>query len=224
MDLQYSEPIVHKPKAKHTATILILHGLGDTGHGWSDLALEYRQQLPHVKWIFPNAPTRKITVNMGLKMPGWYDIVSFDKINGMEDEQGIKESSRYIQSLIAEEVKAGIPAKRVLVCGFSQGGVMALMALREPVEVGGILGLSSYLPLHMAPTIVAPENKDTKVLMCHGTADPVVKYEYGQISVEKLKAAGAKVDFKSYPGIGHSVCPEEMFEVAAFWMTCVGTA
>lgn len=82
---------------------------------------------------------------------------------------------RYIQSLIADEVKAGIPAKRVIVCGFSQGGVMALMSLREPVEVGGVLALSSYLPLASAPTVVAPENKDTKVLMCHGTADPVVR-------------------------------------------------
>ena len=128
---------------------------------------------------------------------------------------------RYVQSLIADEVDSGIPAERIVVSGFSQGGAVALLALREPVKLAGVLGLSCYLPLANAPLIVSPENKATPVLMCHGTADPVVMFQYGELSSQKLRGAGANLEFEQYSGLQHAVHPQELEKVASFWQRCL---
>lgn len=156
-------------------------------------------------------------------MPGWYDIMTLDKIAFVEDEQGLQESSRYMQNLIAAEVAAGIPAERVLIAGFSQGGALSLLSLRASVKLAGVVGLSCYLPLASAGSIVSPENKSTPLLMCHGTADPVVRYEFGKLSYDKLQAAGANVSFEPIDGMGHTVYPAELQRVTAFLKECLPT-
>ena len=126
----------------------MLHGLGDSGHGWSDLGNQLSRLHPHVKWIFPSAASIPITVNGGMKMPGWYDIVSLDKIQAKQDKNGMLASSVEIGNLIKEQTNFGIQPSRVVLAGFSQGGAMSLLTgLTFNSKLAGIVCLSGYLPL-----------------------------------------------------------------------------
>lgn len=213
---QYPKPLYFPSKTKHTATVIILHGLGDTANGWADFAPMLQMQLPHVKFVFPTAPTRPITLNGGMKMTGWFDILSLDKIKMKEDQAGLEDAQRNLESLIEAEISQGIASKRVLIAGFSQGGAVSMLMLRSRMQVAAVLGMSTWLPLaHEAP-IVSAENQDTPVLMCHGNQDGVVKYAYGQESYKRLKAAGSPIDFKTYQGLGHGVDPKEVQDITAF--------
>jgi lysophospholipase-2 len=123
---------------------------------------------------------------------------------------------RYIEGLIEQEVASGIPTSKVLVAGFSQGGAVSLLMLRSQHQLAGVIGLSTYLPLREEPPIISEANKQTPVLMCHGDTDQVVAYNYGKQSYEKLQEAGCAVQFKTYPGMGHSACPQELEELKKF--------
>ncbi|OAQ81021.1 phospholipase/carboxylesterase [Purpureocillium lilacinum] len=221
-------PLIFPAKGRHTATVIFAHGLGDSGAGWADAVERWRQRqnLSEVKFILPNAPVIPITVNNGYPMPGWFDITSLGaaitsieaKLN--EDTAGILESRKYLHSLIQDEVAAGIPSERVILGGFSQGGAMSIFAgLTAPFKIAGIVGMSSWLLLHQTFKQHVPEddvNKGTPVLMAHGDRDQMVRYPLAQGSERLLKAMGYDVTLKTYSGMEHSACLEELDEVEAF--------
>jgi predicted esterase len=142
-------PVITVPSvAKHTATVIFLHGLGDSGAGWSDVGKMFNRTHPHIKWIFPHAPAIKITVNGGMKMPGWYDIVSLDRIEAKQDKLGLSNSRDQINELLEHEISLGIPSSKIVLGGFSQGAAMSLLTgLSCQWKLGGIVALSGYLPL-----------------------------------------------------------------------------
>ncbi|KAI9709907.1 MAG: hypothetical protein M1820_002984 [Bogoriella megaspora] len=157
---------------------------------------------------------------MGMRMPGWYDIVSFDEINRREDEAGILRSRDTIHGLISAEIAKGIPSDRIILGGFSQGGAMALFSgVTCPQKLGGIFGLSSYLLLQGKIRDMVPAenpNKETPIFMGHGDADPVVRYDWGKRTAEKLKEWGWNVDLKTYPNLPHSADPKEIDDLEAY--------
>ncbi|KAG1668166.1 hypothetical protein FOA52_005158 [Chlamydomonas sp. UWO 241] len=218
MALTYGKLVVIGPTAggTPTGTFIMLHGLGDTGDGWSDVAGQFSAALPTVKFMFPTAPHRKITLNMGMRMNGWYDIKSLEDIDQSEDEAGLMESKRYVEELLAAEVAAGVPSAKIVVGGFSQGGAVAMLMMRSEVKLAGVIGLSAYLPLRKSPPVVSDANKATPLLMAHGEADVVVAFHFGKDSAAQMKGCGVETQFLAIPGMGHSACPTELQAVAKF--------
>ena len=158
---------------------------------------------------------------MGMRMPGWYDIADFgDLANRSDDEAGIVRSQKVFHTLIADEIKAGIPTERIVLGGFSQGGAMSLLAgITCPSKLGGIYALSSYLVLQGKVQSMVPKdnpNKETKIFMGHGDADPIVKYQWGQMTAEKLKGWGWDVEFKTYRNLPHSASPTEIDDLEVY--------
>ncbi|KAK9764589.1 hypothetical protein K7432_007770 [Basidiobolus ranarum] len=208
--------VIQAASGKHTATVFFLHGLGDSGSGWAPATAFLAPMLSHVKFVLPNAPNRPVTLNQGMTMPSWYDIYSPDAINRAEDKNGMLESSRDIKKLIDEEIDAGIAANRIVIAGFSQGSAMALLTgLTIKHKLAGIIGLSGYLPLRHNIFSMTTENK-IPIFMGHGTDDPVVPYQFGQMSSEQLQTQGYDVKFHAYPGMEHSCSEEELDDMAKF--------
>ncbi|KAK5164406.1 acyl-protein thioesterase 1 [Cryomyces antarcticus] len=207
---------------RHTSTVIVAHGLGDTGNGWIFLAESWRRKnkFEETAFVFPHAPHIPITLNMGMRMPGWYDILSFDDLNVREDNRGIERSQAYFHSLIKSEMDKGIPSERIVLGGFSQGGAMSLLAgITCPVKLGGIFGLSSYLLLQGKIRDMVPRdnpNKETPIFMGHGDADQVVRYEWGQKTAQKLKEWGWSVKFNTYRGLPHSADPQEIDDLERY--------
>ncbi|KAI2634870.1 Phospholipase/carboxylesterase [Hypomontagnella submonticulosa] len=226
MAMRRAPPLLFPASAKHTATVIFVHGLGDTGYGWAPAVENWRrrQRLDEVKFILPHAPRIPVTAADGMQMPGWYDILALsgkvDDIRKDQDERGILLSRDYFHGLIQAEIDSGIPANRIVLGGFSQGGAISLFAgLTAKTKLAGIVGLSSYLPLDAKfPDFVKENdhNHQTPVLMCHGGEDQVVPTSFGKLSYEMLKKQGFDVTMKLYPGMAHSACPEELDEVEAF--------
>ncbi|XP_056289926.1 acyl-protein thioesterase 1 isoform X2 [Pseudoliparis swirei] len=161
-----------------------------------------------------------VTLNMRMSMPSWFDISGLSP-DANEDEAGIKRASENIKALIDQEVKNGIPSHRILLGGFSQGGALSLYtALTTQQKLAGVIALSCWLPLRNSfPQASASSvNKDMHVFQCHGDADPLVPFMFGRQTAEKLKSliAPANVTFKSYRGLPHSACPEEMVDIKRF--------
>ncbi|XP_064486846.1 acyl-protein thioesterase 1-like [Ornithodoros turicata] len=207
-------PVIVSATAKHTATVIFMHGLGDTGLGWSPILEAIRQ--PHIKYICPTAPTIPVTLNGGMPMPAWFDLFSLNP-NGAEDEAGIKSATECIHRLIHEEEKLGIPSHRIVLGGFSMGGALALYSgfkLSKPLA--GMLGLSCWLPLYKEFPAGAAGNQDTSVLLCHGDSDDLVPLKWGALTCELLKSFVKSVDMKQYRGMGHSSCEEEMKDISTF--------
>jgi predicted esterase len=216
-------PLIVPALKRHTATVIVIHGLGDSGAGWIFLAENWRRRskFEEVSFIFPNAPMIPITMNMRMRMPGWYDIKSLDNLEGREeDETGIKRSCDYFHSLIDSEIAKGIPANRIVIGGFSQGGAMSLLSgLTYKNKLGGIFSLSAYLLLHKKfPDLVPADNpnKETPIFMAHGTADQVVDYKMGVMSKDILKRLEYNVDFRTYEDLTHSADPEEIDHLEAY--------
>ncbi|KAL1998924.1 hypothetical protein VTN02DRAFT_5338 [Thermoascus thermophilus] len=221
-------PYVVPALKKHTATVIMAHGLGDSGAGWMSLAQNWRRRgkFDEVTFIFPNAPMIPITVNFGMTMPGWYDIVKlgrdvqYEEFLRHQDEPGILRSRDYFTSLIKDEINKGIKPSRIVLGGFSQGGAMSIFTgLTGKEKLGGIFGLSCYLLLSDRIRDYIPEdwpNKDTPFFLAHGTEDDVVKYEHGKQTAQALKDMGLDVSFHSYPGLPHSADPEEIQELERF--------
>lgn len=207
-------PVVIPATARHTATVIFLHGLGDTGHGWSSELQRISQ--PHIKYICPTAPTIPVTLNMGMRMPAWFNLFSLDA-EGPQDEPGIKAASENIQKLIAAEEGAGISSDRIVVGGFSMGGALALYTgLTNQKKLAGLVGLSTWLPLaeQVAGKIAA--NKETHIMMGHGDSDDLVPTRWGQMTSEAIKKFNPNVTFNTYRGMGHSSCGQEMRDVEQF--------
>ncbi|MFO1284861.1 MAG: alpha/beta fold hydrolase [Burkholderiales bacterium] len=199
------------------ASVIWLHGLGDTGHGWSQVVPELG--LPTslaVRFVFPHAPSMPVTINGGLVMPAWYDIRS-EALNERADLDGVRASAQRIEALIAQERERGVPAARIVVAGFSQGGVVALhVALRHRERLAGAVVLSAYL---VAPEALSREaaaaNRDLPVLMAHGSFDDIVRVDWGRASRDTLEAQGRTVEWHEYP-MGHEAALEEIRTVGAF--------
>lgn len=210
-----SGPVVIDALAKQTATLLFLHGLGDTGHGWASAIGEIRP--PYVKVICPTAPTAPVTLNAGFRMPSWFDLKSLDA-SGAEDEDGIKKAASVIHGMVDAEIKSGIAPNRIVVGGFSQGGALALYSvLTYPVRLGGVMALSCWLPLHKTfPAAVKGDNENTPIIQGHGDCDPIVPYKWGQLTASIIKSFAKQSEFKTYKEMMHSASPEEMKDLKAF--------
>lgn len=207
-------PVVLQSVGKHTSTLIFLHGLGDTGHGWIDAMAQIRPN--HMKVICPTAKLMPVSLNAGFEMRSWFDLKTLD-ISGPEDEQGIKEATTLVHSMIASEIQAGIPAKRIMLGGFSQGGALALYAgltLAEPLA--GIIAFSCWLPLHKSFPGLKRTADSTAILQCHGDCDPVVPYKLGQLSASLLKAFMKNSQFNTYSGMSHSSSNDEMDDLKTF--------
>ncbi|KAF9905165.1 hypothetical protein BX616_001091 [Lobosporangium transversale] len=218
--LQKLTSVIHKASAKHTATVIFFHGLGDSGEGWAPVGEQLGEHLPHVKFIFPNAPSMPVTLNYGMKMPSWYDIKSLANVDQEQDEEGMFKSRQQAMEIIREEVEQnGIPANRIVIGGFSQGCVMGLLlGLTSEYKFAGIVSLSGYMPLHgKIMNMASDANRKTPIFWGHGDQDPVVRYEYGQQSVELLKKHKFNVRFNTYRNMGHSSCPQELRDLLSFF-------
>jgi phospholipase/carboxylesterase len=200
------------------AAIIWLHGLGADGHDFEPIVPELG--LPKstaVRFIFPHAPVRSVTINGGARMRAWYDVTN----DGRQDAGGIRASQASIEALIARERKRGISPAAIVLAGFSQGGAMALQTgLRYPERLAGILALSSYLPL---PETLEPEvsqaNRDVPIFMAHGTQDPLIPLSWATRSRDRLKTLGYVIEWHEYP-MPHSVCAEEIAEIGR-WLRSV---
>ncbi len=204
-------------------TILVLHGLGADGYDFVPICNELDlTAIGPVRYVFPHAPQRPVTINNGYVMRAWYDILGVD-LQRHEDEAGLRESQRQIAELIDQERARGIPAERIVVMGFSQGCAMALMtALRYPHRLAGAVGLSGYVPL--AATTAAERddaNATLPIFMAHGTQDPIVAVARGIASRETLVAMGHDVQWHDYP-MPHSVCAEEIADLNAWLLKQLG--
>jgi phospholipase/carboxylesterase len=198
------------------AAVIWLHGLGADGHDFEPIVPELG--LPAsapVRFIFPNAPMRPVTINMGMRMRAWYDILQMG--GGMEDEAGIRESQAQIEVLIAGEVKRGIPHNKIVLAGFSQGGAIVLQtALRQRERLAGVMALSTYLPL--AGTLErerTPGNSALPIFMAHGSYDDMIGIDRAARSRDALQAMGYALEWHEYP-MPHSVCPQEIADIAEF--------
>ncbi len=198
-------------------SIIWLHGLGADGEDFVPVAEAMNLPLP-VRYIFPHAPMQPVTINGGYVMRAWYDIVSAS-ISAVQDEAGIRTSQAELEKLIAQERQRGILARNIFLAGFSQGGVIALQTgLRHAERLGGLLALSTYLPLAETLADEASENsKGTPVFMAHGRSDQVIPYALGKASAEQLSELGYPLEWHEY-AMAHSVCMEEVQDIAA-WLT-----
>jgi len=196
---------------KPAAAVIWLHGLGADGHDFEPVVPELKLPQP-VRFVFPHAPVRPVTINQGMRMRAWYDILQLG--GGAEDENGIRESQRLIEVLIKQQP---VPAKSIVLAGFSQGGAIVLQtALRYTERLAGVIALSSYLPLSgKLKDEKSPANQDLPVFMAHGQYDDLIPISRAEKSRELLVAAGYKVDWHTYP-MPHSVCGEEIADIASF--------
>jgi len=216
-DAMSGSPIEIETGPSPTAAVIWLHGLGADGHDFEPIVPDLVGRGERaLRFVFPHAPMRPVTLNSGLPMRAWYDILGLQR--GVEqDGAGLRASEARVQGLIRAQQARGIDAGRIVVAGFSQGGAMALYsALRYPQRLAGIIGLSCYLPMHEQ---LAAErhaaNQITPILLAHGEYDPVVDPAHGAATRATLEAAGYRVEWHSYP-MAHAVCSEEVAMIAAF--------
>ncbi|MDO9365523.1 MAG: alpha/beta hydrolase-fold protein [Methylotenera sp.] len=204
--------------SKINASVIWLHGLGADGYDFEPIAqqLLQPQYLPNVRFILPHAPDMAVTRNNGYVMPAWYDIYGIIPVS-REDEAGIQASQHTINALIQTEIDRGIASERIVLAGFSQGGAVALhTALRYPQRLGGILALSTYLPLHDKLALEAnAANANTPIFMAHGIFDDVISLEMSQISRNLLQNRRYLVTWHEYK-MAHSVCVDEIADIARF--------
>lgn len=205
-----------------THAVIWLHGLGADGHDFEPIVDELdADRLPAIRFVFPHAPIRPVTINGGYPMRAWYDIVSSDFSQRREDPRGVRDSARQLETLMARENARGIADGRIVLAGFSQGGAIALhTGLRHPRRLAGILALSTYLPL--ADSFVAEAdaaNQDVPIFMAHGHGDTVIPYDFALRSCELLQATGYAVEWHPYAA-DHTVCPAEIRDIED-WLAAV---
>lgn len=211
--------IVIEPRGPHRATIIWLHGLGADGHDFEPVAKELQLPESHgVRFILPHAPHRPVTVNGGYVMRAWYDVAGMD-ISALPDEAGIRESQRAVAALVEREIAAGIAPERVILAGFSQGGVIALeTGTSHQDRVGGVIALSCYAAL---PESLPEASRDFPIFMGHGTQDPVVPHPLGTASRAILEDKGYAVEWHSYP-LPHSVSWDEIMDIRQWLLQHLG--
>jgi phospholipase/carboxylesterase len=214
------ETVERAPPGEHRWSVIWLHGLGADGHDFEPIVAELRLPRRHgLRFVFPYAPHRPVTINAGMTMRAWYDIANTDPGAG-EDEAGIRDSAAHLASLIERERALGVPDARILVAGFSQGGAVALhTGLRHAGMLGGIVVLSAYLPLASTlATELAPANQGTPIFQAHGDMDEVVPPALARASFDRIAAGREAPTWRAYSGMGHAVCGPEIDDLRA-WLS-----
>jgi len=212
-----------KTAEKTEYTVIWLHGLGADGNDFVPLVPELK--LPDslkVKFVFPHAPVRPITLNNGYQMPAWFDMFSLDRANNAKEDD-ILTTVSWINKLIDIEIENGVPANKILLAGFSQGGVIAIQAgLRYPKKLAGVMILSSYIPFDEELfNSINEQQKGISIFAAHGVSDPVIPFKSWQDYVPKLEKLGFNVEAHSYP-MEHSVCQDEVSDISN-WLQGVFT-
>ena len=211
--------VEHETAARPSHSVIWLHGLGADGNDFAPIVPELvASDWPALRFVFPHAPVRPVTLNGGMPMRAWYDILGLDLVS-QQDVAGMRVSILQLESLIAREVERGIPAERILLAGFSQGGAIALAGgLRHAQRLAGIIALSTYLPMHDSLAAErSAANAAIPIFWGHGTMDPVVPLQRGTASRDVLQQLGYAIDWHTYP-MAHSVSPPEIADLRA-WMT-----
>jgi phospholipase/carboxylesterase len=217
--MQMPETVEVESAAEPDGSVIWLHGLGADGHDFEaivpELGLEGRLNL---RFVFPHAPVRPVTINGGMSMRAWYDILTLDR-DGPQDEAGIRASGELLLQLLEREHERGIPYDKIVLAGFSQGGAIALhTALRFEPRLAGLMALSTYLPLQSTfdaevANSATAQSRDLPIFMAHGTFDPMLPLALGQHTHEVLTAAGYKSQWHDYP-MAHAVCAEEIAHIS----------
>ncbi|GAA5944976.1 uncharacterized protein JCM15063_000591 [Sporobolomyces koalae] len=208
-------PVVLPAIGTHQASVIWSHGLGDSAQGWTDFADHVRRVVKGTKWIVTNAPLRPVTVNHGMKMPAWFDVRRMGAGPADEDTEGMLASIESIQSLVEQEVASGIERSKIIVGGFSQGGILSLLTgLTSGEKLGGVSVLSGYLGMtheDKIKSLVSPHAPSIPYFIAHGTHDPVISHDKAEKSVKYLeKELGIEdLEWKSYRGLAHSLGREE---------------
>ena len=221
MSITPVERITIEPEITATSCVIWLHGLGDSGAGFAPIVPVLGLPKGHgIRFVFPHAPEQPVTINQGYIMRSWYDIKSMD-LHSRADMSGVLDSEKLVHALIQEQIDAGIPAKNIMLAGFSQGGVISLFTgLRYPEKLAGILALSCYLPTANAlPDNLALANKQTPILQNHGEQDDVVPLNAGKMAFQLLNDAGYSTTWRTYR-MPHSVLPEQLADIAT-WLKSV---
>ncbi len=219
MSAKLLDSIIISTAANCEYSVIWLHGLGASGHDFEPIVPELGlTENPGVRFVFPHAPVRPITVNGGASMPGWYDITSLDFGSREQDIVGVQTSAGQINALIEAEVGKGIPASNILLAGFSQGGAIALYtALTSTHKLGGIMALSTYLPIHeIALANMTEHAKSLPVFMAHGQHDDVIQIQHALTSRDILQNSGIAIEWHDYP-MPHSVSAEEIADIS-LWL------
>ena len=210
-------PVVIEPSKPATAAVVWLHGLGADGHDFEPVAAELgRGGLDDVRYVFPHAPMQPVTINGGMMMRAWYDVMGAE-LDRRADEEGVRRSAGIARALVDEQIARGIASERVVLAGFSQGGAIALYAgLRFPFRIAGVLALSTYLPVPESLAAQAHDaNRNVPILLAHGSQDPMIPLALSERSRASLEALGYVVEIHTYP-MPHSVCAEEIRDVASW--------
>jgi len=218
-----NDAVIINPPQPANASVIWLHGLGADGHDFESIITHFSPTVTkHTRFIFPHAPLREITINMGMRMRGWYDVAAMN-LTKQQDEKGIRESERLIHTFIQTELQANITSQRIILAGFSQGGAIALhTGLRYPQSLGGIMALSTYLPL--ADTLITEkqaENDNIAIFMGHGLHDPVIGVAQGQKSKEHLESLGYHVEWHEYT-MEHHINMAEIADIGQWLTTRLG--
>ena len=212
-----ADAVVLAPATPASASVIWLHGLGADGHDFVPIVPELKlPAAPGVRFVFPHARVRPVTLNMGMRMRAWYDIKTLTA-EGRADEEGLRESIAVLAQCIAAERAGGIASERIVIAGFSQGAAVALHgALRHAERLAGILALSCYLPLQaQLAGELSEANRSTPILMCHGQQDPVLPLALGVMACNWLRSSGYRVEWKEY-AMQHQVCLPEIQDIAAW--------
>ena len=208
-------PVVVEPPKPATAAVVWLHGLGADGHDFEPVAAELgRAGLDDVRFVFPHAPVRPVTINGGMAMRAWYDIAG-PELDRRADEEGVRASGEIARALVEEQMARGVAGERIVLAGFSQGGAIALHAgLRLAFRIAGILALSTYLPVPGSLASQAHDaNRDAPIFLAHGSQDPVIALALSERSRAVMADLGYIVEVHTYP-MPHSVCAEEVRDIA----------
>jgi phospholipase/carboxylesterase len=206
--------VENETAANPVYSIIWLHGLGADGHDFAPIVPELvSPDWPALRFVFPHAPVRSVTINNGMAMRAWYDIYSFEP-GAPQDETGTREAIQQVEALIAREHERDVPSERILLAGFSQGGAIALATgLRHAQKLAGIVALSTYLPIaHALAGERSAANTHIPIFWGHGTFDPVVVLQRGVDSRAALETLGYQVDWHTYP-MPHSVHPQEIADL-----------
>ena len=213
----HPDAVVLEPSVPASAAVIWLHGLGADGNDFVPVVNELRlpSTLP-IRFVFPHARQRPVTINNGYVMRAWYDISGGPR-GVIEDEAGIRESENVVRGYIERELAAGISSERIVIAGFSQGGAIALQTgLRYPKPLAGVMALSTYLPLRNSLAAEAsPANRSLPILICHGVHDGVLPVALGSATRDLLTEMGYPVEWHSYP-MEHSVCMEEVAHISGW--------